>query len=144
MNVDGSSSNIDFIYYHRQNTVPIDIDSIAISIIHSSEGDDSKFGGIAELTNGISVKKESVLTQSLATYAKNSEFREYGAIVDYSDKAGGGKYSTFADFDLRKKYGIVIRIDPKIPEKIIATVRDDLTDLDEIKFAIMGQYTVGE
>lgn len=145
MDVDGSSSPQEFHCLFRGGAItPVDVQYVMITMQHLLEGDDSKFGGIAAITNGLRFLKESTFKQGLGNYLKNQDFREFGADIEYSDKAGGGAYATNVIFDIKNIYGVVIRLSPLLPECFKVIVQDDLTGLNLLHVAIMGQYTVGE
>lgn len=144
MNVDGSSP-VDFIYNPRQCEIPIDIQYVHITIWNASlAGDDGKFGDLTALTNGLRFIKENNLDQGLGNFTTNSDFREFGANVNYNDKAGAGTYGVAVDFNLKDSYGVIIRIDPRTTDVIKAIVRDNLSTLNRFRVSIMGQYTLGE
>ena len=143
MVVNGSVS--DSIYYCRiTGDAPIDIQYFHVFLTDNLEGDDSKFGGIAALTNGVLFYKETDIIQNLGTYKKNQDFIQFGGDPNYLQKAGGGEYSMDFAFDMRKKYGIVIRVDPIENESIVAIIRDNLTELSTFRIAAFGQTTLGE
>jgi hypothetical protein len=146
MDVDGSSTPVDFIFNMRQGVTPIDIQAVVVSIWNAAAaGDDGKFGDLTALTNGIRFVKENAIDQGLGTYRTNSDFREFGAVVEYNPRSGGGgNFGVDVIFDVKKTYGVVLRIDPAIPEIFKGTVRDALQTLDRVRVSIMGQYTVGE
>jgi len=144
MNISGSYSDQIF-EMEVWGTEPIDIQTVVVTIQHDGAGDDSKFGDLAALTNGLLfVKDGDVIHQHLGNYKQNQDFREFGATVEYSDKAGGGNYATNITYDIKKIYGIVIRVDPDYNESLQAIVQDDLNDLVRLRVSIMGQITLGE
>lgn len=145
MDLDGTSP-VDFVFNMRQGTVPIDIQSAHITIWNASAaGDDGKFGDLTALANGLRFIKENSIDQSLGTYRNNSDFREYGAEISYNDKSGGtGNYGVEVHFDIESRYGVVIRIDPRIPDIFKGSVQDNISTLDRMRTSIMGQYTLGE
>jgi len=113
-------------------------------MINASEPDDSKFGNIAELTNGILARKENTSIQNLGIYRKNADYRNFGHTISYSDKAGGGAYSTALTLGVSKVYGVAIRVRPSIDEKLKVVVRDNLTGLTNMRVSLLGHYTQGE
>lgn len=145
MNVDGSTP-VDFVFNMRQGLTPIDIQYVNITIWNdAAAGDDGKFGDLSALVNGLRVVKENFIDQGLGTYKTNSDFREFGGVVTYNPKSGGGgNFGVDITFDIKKAYGIVLRINPRIPDIFRSTVRDALQTLDRVRISIMGQYTMGE
>ncbi len=144
MNVDGSITDSIFQFNLRDATLPIDIQTIKVTMRHGTSGDDSKFGDLSALTNGLRVRKENSNIQGLGNYKRNQDFKEFGGVINYEDKAGGGDHSTTIIYDLKEIYGVVIRIDPRIPDIIRAPVRDDVSNLVRLRISLMGQYTLGE
>lgn len=145
MNVDGGTP-VDFVFNMRQGSTPIDIQYANITIWNdAAAGDDGKFGDLGALVNGLRIVKENFINQGLGTYRTNSDFREFGGGVTYNPKSGGGgNFGVDITFDIKKAYGVVIRIDPRIPEIFKCIVRDALQTLDRVRISIMGQYTLGE
>lgn len=145
MNIDGSTP-VDFVFNMRQGITPIDIQYANITIWNNAAaGDDGKFGDLGALTNGLRVIKENLIDQGLGTYRTNSDFREFGGVVTYNPRSGGGgNFGVDITFDIKKAYGVVIRIDPKVPDIFKGSVRDALQTLDRVRISIMGQYTLGE
>jgi hypothetical protein len=144
LNVDGSVTEKEFVF-NKRGGIPIDIQYIHVTIWNASAaGDDGKFGDLAELTNGLLVRKEDGTDQSLGNYKSNSSFRDLGAQVDYNDKAGAGTYGVSICFRIKETYGVVLRFDPDTPDVFKVTVRDNLSTLNKLNISLMGQYTQGE
>ena len=146
MNVNGSVTPVNYQFFKRSG-VPVDIQDIHITIWNAAaQGDDSLFGDLAELTNGVYGYKETdTVNGNLGVYKSNSQFREYGAEVTYNDRSGGGgNYGVDVHFDTKVHYGIVIRFDPDNTEKLWMTVRDNLSTLVRFRISVLGQSTLGE
>lgn len=133
-----------FKFYDDNATIPIDINKVVINMIHSSESDDSKFGGIAAITDYVYFRKINNIIQNLGYFNCNQCFANRGADVTYTDKAGGGLYGTRIVFDIKEIFGQVIRLDPKYDDQIEFNNPADLTDLDSMIISIIGSYTEGE
>lgn len=144
MNVNGSITPQEFVFNLRRCIVPVDIDTYIIKIVHATEADDSKFGNITALANGVLFRKQNDLRQNLGNYQANSDFKEFGASVEYTSKAGGGAYGTSIVSDIRNTYGVVIRVRPNDNEILEAIVRDDLSSFSKLRISVLGQYTMGE
>lgn len=143
MVINGSSN--DSVYCCRiTGNAPIDIQYFHVFLTDNLEGDDSKFGGIAALTNGVIFYKDATIIQNLGTYKKNQDFIQFGGKASYLQKAGGGEYSMDFAFNMKERYGIVIRVDPKENESIVAIIRDNLTELSTFRIAAFGQTTLRE
>lgn len=123
---------------------PIDVIHLHVFITDNLEGDDSKFGGISELTNGVLVRKCDHVDLNLGTYKKNGDFIQYGGSANYTSKAGGGEYSMDFAYNLKEIYGVVFRLDPMLNEKIIVTIQDNLSALSTFRIVASGQTTLGE
>ena len=138
MNINASGGEEEFVFNMRQGITPIDIQFASLTIWNAgAAGDDGKFGDLAELTNGMRLVKENTIDQGLGTYRANSDFREYGADIHYTDKSGGGgTYAVDITFDIKKVYGVVIRIDPRIPDILKAIINDALQTLDRLRIVI--------
>lgn len=144
MNISGSYSDQVF-EMDMWGTEPVDIQTVIVTMQHGTEGDDSKFGGITALTNGLLFSKvDDNLHQHLGNYKQNQDFREFGANVEYTDKAGGGNHSTNVTYDIKSIYGVVLRVDPRINGLLNATVQDNLNSLLRLRVSLMGQITLGE
>lgn len=144
MNIDGSVTPQLFMLRIRESVVPFDIDTFITSMVHAAEGDDSKFGGIAAITNGVHVRKENAMVQNLGNYKKNSDYKSFGSSVEYTSKAGGGAYGTLIKSDLREIYGVVVRVRPAVDEIVKVIIRDNLTGLTSMRVSALGQFTQGE
>jgi len=144
MNVDADTTSQEFVFNFRNGTIPVDIQHIHVSLQHTTAGDDSKFGDLTELTNGVYFRIEDGTTANLGNYRINQDFRDFGSTVTYADKAGGGNHSTGAEFNIKEVYGIVFRIDPTDSTIFKARVRDDLSNLVRFRIPLMGQFTEGE
>lgn len=144
MNVDGSVTPK--IYYLKMYDAitPIDILELRLTMAHSAEADDSKFGSITALTNGLMMRKINHTVMGLGIYKANSDFKEYGATVVYTSKAGSGVYGTDIVIAVRSVYGVVIRLSPSNNDQLAITVQDNLSTLTKFRISIIGHYTVGE
>lgn len=149
LNVNGSVTPVEFkcgfTYANQQGAeTPIDVGHVILSMQHAAEGDDGKFGGIAALTNGLYFRKQNTANVNLGNYQNNQKFRELGAAVTYPDKAPAGVYATAIDFSIEEKFGQVLRLDPGVPDCLLATVRDNLSGLAYFTASILGSFTEGE
>lgn len=143
-----------FIMYDAE--VPIDITNIRLNLTHTQGGDDSKFGDVDVLPNGMYVRKQNENISNYGNYQRNLDFVDRNGDVFYDDKAGGGLFSTKVVFQIngRENFGVVIRIDPRfidplttlprVPDSLSVHIRDDLTDLDSFRMSLIGSYTEGE
>jgi hypothetical protein len=142
LNLNGSSTPINA-YIWAPPTGSFDIYELICVITDNSDMDDSKFGSLNELTNGLSICKEDGDLKRLALITNNGGFYEQGFVTEYTDKAGGGNYS----FKTKKNYsitnGVAIRIDGTKNEMFRVSIRDNLTGLSKIVFIIQGHLVTG-
>jgi len=141
LNIDGSVTPATFTAALRSFTLPVDIGMIKICAVHAAEADDSKFAGITALTNGLFLRKTDGFVFNLGNYINNNDFRQFGASVEYANKAGGGAYSTVATFDILHTFGQVVRLDARAGDELLAVVRDDLSGLTSLTISAIGSYT---
>lgn len=148
LNVNGSVTPVDFKYTFDKNggvdaTIPIDLNTVVITMQHSSAADDSLFGGIAAITNGFYFRKINTDKINFGNYKNNEKFRDLGAIVEYTDKAGGGNFSTSIVFDLKKVFTQEARLDPRTADFVLGKVRDNI-NLLKFTVSLIGSFTSGE
>ena len=148
MNVDGSSTPVEFLLQLRNFTIPIDISKIIITMQHGSNvPDDGKFGGLTALTNGLFFHKMNDSTFSLGNYTTNQDFKDLGGDVEYTDKAPAGTNATNIVFDIKATFGQVIRIHPAVDDMIKGFVRDNISSgagMVKMTASLIGSYTEGE
>lgn len=153
MNVDGSSTPVDFKYTSNccgseDAQIPIDIGTVIITMQHGSNvPDDGKFGGITVLTKGMYFRKENGERVSLGNYISNQSFKDVGAAVEYTQKAPAGTYATNITFDIERIFGQVVRVNPRTNDFILARVRDDQNagaGMVKMSISLVGSFTSGE
>ena len=113
-----------------------DIYSLTISMVDGSAMDDSKFGGIAALTNGLVGRRTDGTIKQLFLISNNAGFREYGFNIEYPLKPPAGKYAVAGEKLFPTKNGTVLRLNGKTLDTIDVTIQDDLTGLE--KFSIVA------
>lgn len=144
MNIDASVTPVTFKWFPRSANIPLHIQYGIIKMINQTEPDDSKFGDIAAIINGLIVRRENGIITNYGTYSNNSDFAEFGADVKYSDKAGGGAFSTTIIFEMKKIFGTVIEMNPSLPDMFYSIAKDNFSGLLRFRFSILGHYTQGE
>jgi len=144
LNVDGSVTPVSVLFKTYNSFVPIDISKTVILMSHSAAADDSKFGGITALINGIYFRKEDGVRTNFGNYRNNIDFKGFGATVAYTDKAGGGTYATEITFDFVTIFGRELRLNTRLEEFICGVIRDDLSGLSGLKVVLTGSFTEGE
>ncbi len=149
LNVNGSITPVDFEYTTDKNggiapTVPIDLATVVITMQHAAAADDSLFGGIAALANGFYFRKLNGETINFGNYKDNQRFKDFGAIANYTDKAGAGNFATDITFDLKEIFTQEIRLDPGTIDKVLGKIRDNASTLLKFTVSIIGSFTSGE
>jgi hypothetical protein len=129
-------------YQPRQGNVE-HIKRIIIGMVHGAAADDSKFGSLTALTNGVIFRAYISGVYYNFTYWRSN----YDIILDmynviYTDKAGPGVYGTkalgsFSDID------VAIRLDSAAGDKLEILVQDDLTGLDSFSIKVQGHVETG-
>jgi hypothetical protein len=135
-----------FKFYDQANTfVPIDITKVKITMAHAAVGDDGKFGGIAELSNGgFYFRRINATRVNLGNYINNQAFKDFGAEVKYPDKGPSGTNSTEITFDMKNIFGQVLRLNPQHDDQVCGVVRNDLSTRTNFYISMIGSFTEGE
>jgi len=148
LDLDGSGTPINayFRFYGPDAEIPIDIIGVQVSMLHGSASDRSKYGNLAGLLDGKSTYFRHIngVTVNLGSYQNNQDFEEFGWDVAFDDKAGGGNFATTCTMDIKQKYGVAKRINPRTNDSMCVTVRGDLRGLNRHRVCVYGQYTQGE
>jgi hypothetical protein len=153
MNVDGSVTPVEFKYSSnccgsQDPIIPIDLSTIIITMQHGANvPDDGKFGGIPALSKGMYFRRMNGGRVNLGNYINNQAFKDVGAIVEYTDKAPAGTNATNIIFDIETIFGQVIRIDPRINDYALASIRDNISagaGMDKMTISLVGSFTEGE
>lgn len=145
INVDGSSTPVEFLFKLRQWVIPIDISKIILLATHTTISDYTTFMGIANpavnVPNGLWFRRENDENFNLGNYKTNKDFRLKGAVVDFPDKVPSGTYATEIIFDMVDIFGQVMRFRGAANEFFKGTVRDDLSALTSMQISLIGSYT---
>lgn len=151
MNIDGLSTPTDFSFSLTSASgasVPIDISTIVITMQHKNNvPDDGKFGGLTKLLKGMYFRKLNGINVNLGNYRTNQEFKNIGALVEYTQKAPAGTEGTNVTIEVERIFGQVIRLDPRLNDGINGHVRDNINDtagMAGFMVAIIGSFTSGE
>ncbi len=106
--------------------------SITVSIIHTSTGDDSKFGDAAALINGLVFRGYNATMnqyRTLTNWKTNGDIGlDFGDLV-YTDKAGGGLHGTKGIVSIKARAGAVPSIDGSKGDYLEILVQDQLLTL---------------
>jgi hypothetical protein len=132
------------IFTFRAALVPTDIVRFIITITDDTSMDDSRFGGIAALTNGLILRIDNSFQKTIFNFKSNQDIKQFCYDVEYSDKAPAGEFGLSAriTFGGQSKHGVVLRVSDD--DVIQWIVQDDLTELTTLKIACQGHETSGE
>lgn len=154
MNVDGSVTPQRFRFDPGPvGTNDYHITRFVLVMTHSAAGDDSKFGSVAALGNGVYFAARGtiptalgplVIVNNLFNVKDNGDLRVRTYDIDYSDKAGPGLFGTASrkTFNGDEKSGVVVPVLKANNDSPFAEVRDDLTGLSTFRIAFNGYVVV--
>jgi hypothetical protein len=136
---------IKYKYKPRQSTTPIDIGKLVITIESGNNApDDSLFGGIEALTNGIYMYKKTATGRlNLGAFHTNADFKDRGAKVEYTEKLVGGIFSTHITFNTREIFNNEIRFFTETDELCLES-RDPQVGNVNFTASALGSFTIGE
>lgn len=143
MNVNGSITPV--IYNISPPAgVQWDINRIIIGILDDTAMDDSKFGGISSLTNGLVFRIKDGYYKNLFVVNDNGGFRERSFDAQYLDKAPAGYYGFGCrkTFNGQDKSGVTLRIDGDDGDELQIIIQDDLTNLNKLTCVAQGHTVV--
>ena len=123
--------------------VPIDLSTVVITMQHATAATDSLFGDITALPKGFYFRKINTINTNFGNYRNNQKFRDLGALVGYTDKAGGSNHGTNIVFDIPKVFRQEVRLDPRLADKVLGQVRDNIV-LVKFTVSLIGSLTSGE
>jgi hypothetical protein len=146
MAVNGSVTAVDFTFKPQSDDL-YDINMAIGNITHALAADDSKFGSIAALTNGVVFSKINPSLNydfHLFNIRRNADLRIRMYELDYNDKAGAGLYNTYfrKKFNGRDNNNVAIRVDALRGDYIVAKIRDNLTTLSSFRITIQGHLSL--
>lgn len=118
--------------------VRVDVTRFIYQITDGSAMDDTTFGGISALTNGLVLRRNNGVINNIYNIKNNGQFALHTFDRSYSDKAGPGLFgivvrSSFAGQD---KHGVTIRLG--VGESVELIVQDDLTGLSSFRVVAQG------
>ena len=123
-----------------------DITRILLAMESTASMDDSTFGPLDALTNGVVLRKVGGITKNIFTVTNNGGLAERMYDVTYPTKVPAGVYAmrarrTFAGQD---KNGVTIRLNGDTGDKLEFLISDDLADSTFTKFVCVAQGHVVE
>lgn len=139
LNVDGSSTIQTFSGgLHENLGLEYDITRIIFHMTDGQAMDDTKFGGISALTNGIVLRSRNGVYNNVFNVKSNGEIGEIAFDKRYEEKAGGGSYgfSSRLTFAGQNKIGVTIRLEDNDDLELL--VQDDLTGLSTFTIIAEG------
>ena len=126
-------------YFYSPSTAYCYIHTIKFSILSTSPMDDSLFGSLTALTNGIYLETYSTdqeLGNALNLITNNIGFMEQGWEISYSTKAPSGKYGLIGTFKVKETIGNPLIMRPNTQLRL--KIRDNLTNLTQFTMTVMG------
>ena len=141
MAVDGSSVDQVFTMKPR-GTEEVDITRLILELVHSSAGDDGKFGGISALTNGVHIRRNinnGESYQTIAVWRSNKDIKIDMYDLAYAAKAPGGENSTTGRWTFTKM-DVALNLKASNNEFMECVIRDDLTGLTSFEIKMQGHY----
>lgn len=142
LNQDGSTTPVTFKIQAPPN-VKFHITAVSITMTDDATMDDSKFGSLTALTNGLVARRVDGSTANYFLVTNNAGFYQAGYATDYPTKVPAGVYSFRARKDLRATNGNVISLDGATLDQLQFIVRDNLTALNEITVVAHGHIVEG-
>ena len=100
--------------------------------------DDSKFGSLTALTNGIIARRTDGSIANFFLVTNNAGFFQYGYDTTYPDKVPAGVYSFRARKDVRNINGTIIGLDGTTDDELQIIINDNLTGLSEFTVQVHG------
>jgi len=128
----------------------LDVTEMHIFINCSSQPDESLFGDLAALTNGVELYQlngETGEINNLGTARRNGDMTLFtGVQTVYTDKGGAGSYTVLVRAEFRYAWGVTIRLrgttsgvlTPGGRDELRMVIHDDLTGLDSMYILGIG------
>lgn len=123
----------------------VDVMRLLLQIVDNIAADDSKFGGIPALTNGVHLRKnnnDGESYQTISIWKANKDMKEDMFNLDYTDKAGPSDHGVNGRWSIFDGTGAVINIDGDNAESVELIIQDDLTDLIDFQVKMQGHIEV--
>lgn len=144
MSVDGSSTPITFHIKPPPDVPAWDITQVSISIVDNQDMDDTTFGALAALTNGVLLRKNlgNGTYTNIGSAKTNGELRLFCEADEYAARAGAGQYGFSVKCVFQPSVGVVVRLDPELNEELEIVVQDDLIGLLSLAAVAQGHEVV--
>lgn len=114
--------------------------TIILSMLMATAGDDTNFGDIPALTNGVVLRAYDGLTDTYRTFEnwKNNGEIAFNMITQYNDKAGGGQFGFNGQGLILERTGAVPQIRGTEGDYIELLTQDDLSSLAGFRIKLLG------
>ena len=113
------------------------INRVMISMIDDAAMDDTKFGSLAALTNGVLLLDNKTVNDTVTMWQTNSHLAEDMYDTIYPTKVPAGVYSLRGRFSFDKN-DVVIRLDGSVGDTLDIWIQDDLTALSTFTMKAQG------
>lgn len=141
MNVDGSTTRQIFEVSPSGMPIADHITGITLVIEASTATDDSKFGNLTALTNGIVLRVKDGTYKNIFNLKTNGAFRHYGQL-EYTDKSGGGNYGVALRQPFTENNGVIVRLDGLTNDSLQIIIQDNLTGLTKFRAKAHGHIVI--
>lgn len=124
MVVDGTTPKI---FSIRAGTTEVDITRVILTMTSSAAMDDSLFGSLTALTNGLIFRVVNGFQKSVFNFKSNQDIKQFCYDLSYSNRAPAGQFGLVAriTFSGQAKHGVALRIGTD--DVLQWVVQDDLT-----------------
>lgn len=115
----------------------------SVHITDNLELDDTKFGGISALTNGIAMRvRVGGEYYNLGVARTNGDLFLLLSSGQYSDKAGAGAFGGFWTGLIRDRLGIVVHLEGVNEDTLEVLVQDDIDALLSVEIVAQGHVVL--
>ena len=115
-----------------------DIKQLGIFINDDNKMDDTTFGGISAVTNGIVLREKNSIYNNLGNIKRNGDLKLFGCDVNYKEKVAGGEDTMQGTCKFSNDAGVTVRLAGAHNEEIEAIVQDNLTAISSIYVNVVG------
>jgi len=138
-NLNGNGSSTPLIYkVCPPPDAKFHIRAISLTMNDTTAMDDSLFGSLPALTNGLIVRRTDGVVSNYFLISNNAGFYQYGYTTNYPAKVPSGTYGFQARKNLDDINGTVISLDGATNDELQIIVQDNLTGLTEFAMQVHG------
>ena len=112
-----------------------------LGMSHAAEADDSKFGGISALTNGVVLRGYNGTSGTFSTFTNwktNLDMKMDMFDINYTTKAGGGTFSTAGRGSIKNATEAAPKVIEANGDYLELLIQDDLTGLTTFEYKAQG------